>query len=342
MEELVKQSANSMPSLLENLDWIIGIFLAFSISLFGLVKRMSESTRTNVTLLVLGLFAFAALRDRQATQSLRAVVDDLHANNTALLNSEGILADRAKTGIERVLAQNVHYDWLSEIRKSTNVTIAKLELNFTDNPEYYSAFEMILAKGGSVTLVLADPRSPAMWLRYMEESKADDATSNGKEEETAWIRGLEDLAEETYRLFQWRVRLLKQGQDVSKLSIRVFPGYPTQAFYKFDAALYVHDYPYLRRGFHSPAFQFNNPETPAYRFLKGCLDEVVSASVPLEAAYADIWKQYKAGQLSDQTVSGSRIAIDKPEGLQKPPSEQPLSDKAPATPTRPGEKTSKP
>jgi hypothetical protein len=316
--------------LVENLDWIIGIFLAFSISLFGLVKRMSESTRTNVTLLVLGLFAFAALRDRQATQSLRAVVDDLHANNTALLNSEGILADRAKTGIERVLAQNVHYDWLSEIRKATNVTIAKLELNFTDNPEYYSAFEQILAKGGSVTLVLADPRSPAMWLRYMEESKAD-ASSNGKEEETAWIRGLEDLAEEAYRLFQWRVRLLKQGQDVSKLSIRVFPGCPTQAFYKFDAALYVHDYPYLRRGFHSPAFLFNNPETPAYKFLKGCLDEVVEASVPLENAYADIWKQYKAGQLSDQAVAGARLVINKPEGVSKPPSEVPLTENGPDT-----------
>ncbi len=341
MDELVKQSANNVPMVVENLDWIIGIFLAFSISLFGLVKRMSESTRTNVTLLVLGLFAFAALRDRQATQSLRAVVDDLHANNMALLNSEGILADRSKTGIERVLSQNVHYDWLSEIRKATNVTIAKLELNFTDNPEYYSAFEMILAKGGSVTLVLADPRSPAMWLRYMEESKAENPSA-ANEEETEWIRGLEDLAEESYRLFQWRVRLLKQGQDVSKLSIRVFPNYPTQAFYKFDASLYVHDYPYLRRGFSAPAFLFNNPQTPTYKFLKGCLDEVVASSVPLEAAYADIWKQYKAGQLSDQVVSGARIAIAKPEGLQKPPVEQPLSDKAPDSTVKRSGKVSTP
>lgn len=328
MDEFLKQSANNVPFLVENLDWIIGIILALSLPILGLIKRMSESSRMNVTLMVLGLFAFAALRDRQATQALRAIVDDLHTNNTALLNSEGILADRSKTGIERVLAQNVHYDWLSEIRKSTNVTIAKLELNFTDNPEYYSAFEQILAKGGSVTLVLADPRSPAMWLRYMEESKAENA-STANEEETEWIRGLEDLAEESYRLFQWRARLLKQGQDVSKLSIRVFPNYPTQAFYKFDAALFVHDYPYLRRGFHSPAFLFNNPETPTYKFLKGCLDEVVASSTPLENAYADIWKQYKAGQLSDQTVGGTRIAINKPEGVSRPPAEQPLSDKAP-------------
>src|SRR3972149_11717499 len=225
MEDILKQSANNVPAVVENLDWIIGIFLAFSIAILGLVKRMSETTRTNVALLVLGLFAVAALRDRQATQSLRAVVDDLHANNTALLNSEGILADRAKTGIERVRTQNVHYDWLSEIRKATNVTIAKLELNFTDNPEYYAAFEQILAKGGSVTIVLADPRSPAMWLRYMEEAKAD-GSSVGKEEETEWIRGLEDLAEETYRLFQWRLRLVKQGQDVGKPSLRGFPNYP--------------------------------------------------------------------------------------------------------------------
>ncbi|HEU4437541.1 MAG TPA: hypothetical protein VFR89_08750, partial [candidate division Zixibacteria bacterium] len=246
-----------------------------------------------------------------------------------------------KTGIERVLAQNVHYDWLTEIRKSTNVTIAKLELNFTDNPEYYSAFEMILAKGGSVTLVLADPRSPAMWLRYMEESKAD-ITSNGKEEETAWIRGLEGLAEETYRLFQWRMRLIKQGQDVSKLSIRVFPGYPTQAFYKFDASLYVHDYPYLRRGFNSPAFRFEKPETPTYKFLKGCLDEVVAASVSLENAYSDIWKQYKAGQLSDQAVTGARLVINKPEGLSKPPAEIPLTEKAPDTTSKKSGKVSTP
>ena len=192
-----------------------------------------------------------------------------------------------------------------------------------------------------MTLVLADPRSPAMWLRYMEESKAD-ATSNGKEEETAWIRGLEDLAEESYRLFQWRVRLLKQGQDVSKLSIRVFPHYPTHAFYKFDGALYVHHYPFLRRGFHAPAFQFNNPETPTYKFLKGCLDEVVAASVPLENAYSDIWKQYKAGELSDQAVAGARIAINKPEGVQKPPAEIPLSNKAPDTTAKKSSKATTP
>jgi hypothetical protein len=328
MDEVLKQSAHNLPSVVENLDWIIGIVLAFSVALFGLVKRMSESTRTNITLLVLGLFAVAALRDRQANDSLRAVVDDLHSNNLVLLNSEGILADRAKTGIERVLGQNVHFDWLSEIRKATNVVIAKLELNFTDNPEYYSAFEQILSKGGSVTIVLSDPRSPAMWLRYMEEAGPDEV-SNGKEEETAWIRGLEDLAEEAHRLFQWRVRLLKQGQDVSKLSLKVFPHFPTHAFYKFDGSLYVHHYPYLRRGFHAPAFQFNKPETPTYRFLKGCLDEVVAASISLEEAYSDIWKQYKNGQLSDQTVLASKINIDKPAEAQKNSAQQPLSEKTP-------------
>ena len=341
MEELVKQSATNVPAVIENLDWIVGIFLAFSIGLLGFAKHISDRTRTNITLLVLGLFAVAALRDRHASQALRTVVDELHKNNLALLNSEGILADRAQTGIERVLPQNAYYDWLSEIRKATNITIAKLELNFTDNPEYYSAFEQILAKGGSVTIVLSDPRSAAMWLRYMEESKAD-MTSNGKEEETAWIRGLEDLAEETYRLFQWRVRLLKQGQDVSKLSIRVFPHYPTHAFYKFDRALYVHHYPYLRRGFHAPAFLFDNPETPTYKFLKGCLEEVIAASSPLETAFADIWKQYKAGQLSDQTVSASRIAINKPEEVQKIPTEQPLSGKPPDTTAKRGGKISTP
>lgn len=341
MDEIIKQSATNVPAVVENLDWIIGIVLAFSIAFFGLVKRMSESTRTNVTLMVLGLFAVAALRDRQATQSLRKVVDDLHANNVALLNSEGILADRSSTGIERVLNQNVHYDWLSEIRKATNVTIAKLELNFTDNPEYYSAFEQILAKGGSVTIVLSDPRSAAMWLRYMEESKAETA-SDGKEEETAWIRGLEGLAEEVYRLFQWRVRLVKQGQDISKLSLRVFPHYPTQAFYKFDGALYVYNYPYLRRGFHAPAFLFDNPETPTYKFLKGCLEEVLAASSPLDGAFSDIWKQYQNGQLSDQAVSASHIAITKNEEPHKNPVEQPLSQKTPDTTLKRGGKVSPP
>jgi hypothetical protein len=294
--------------ILLDLDWIITIVLSVVVAILSLFQKVPNEVLATTTLMVLGMLGFGALRDRFVSKETKALLEELKASNIAALYSEGILADRAKTGIERVISQTVHFDWLSEIQGATNVAIVKLKLNFTHDPEYYAAFVKILDKGGSVTIVLSDPRSPAMWLRYKEEPNPLWAPGISTQE-TAWIRGLEELAEEAYRLSQWKSRLIKEGKDVSKLVIKVFPHYPTHAFYKFDNKIYVYHYPYLERGFHAPAFLFSNPATDTHRFLIRCINSIIDNSLPLETEIEDIWGRYQRGAFSDQEVAKAEILV---------------------------------
>ena len=290
-----------------DLDWVLVIIAAVIVSALQILGEISITMVTSTTLLVLGVLAFSALRDRYASRRLRNTVDQLRASNVTALYSEGLLSDRMRTGIERVIARTVDFDWLPEILNARNVTIAKLKLNFTENTSYYRAFEGVLDKDGSVTIVMADPRSPAMWLRYMEEPSG--ASVETQSFETVWVKGLEELAAELSRLNAWRERLLQEGRDVKRLSIRVCAHYPTHAFYRFDNRLYVYHYPYLERGYEAPAFLFTNPNTDTHKFLSRCIASVVGSSLPLENEIDDIQQKYRDGLLSDERVRESRITI---------------------------------
>ncbi len=299
--------------ILIDLDWIITIVLSVVIAILSLLQKVPYEVLATTTLLVLGMLGFGALRDRFVSKETKKLLEELKASNIAALYNEGILSDRAKTGIERVIPQTVHFDWLTEIQGATNVTIAKLKLNFTHDPSYYAAFEKVLEKSGSVTIVLSDPRSPAMWLRYREEPNPL-WTPDIPTAETAWIRGLEELSEEAYRLSQWKSRLTKDGKDVSKLVIRIFPHYPTHAFYRFDNKIYVYHYPYLERGFHAPTFLFSNSATDTHHFLARCINSIVNNSLPLDAEIEDIWRRYQSGGFSDQEVAKAEILYRKRKG----------------------------
>jgi len=294
--------------IIEYIDWLVLLILALFIVILGLLSNINEKVVMTVTLLLLEILAIGAIRDRYTSKKFRKTLDELKNSNIATLFSEGILLDRAQTGIERVISQTVHYDWLSEIVLSTNVTIAKLKLNFTNDPAYYDAFEKILEKGGSVTIVLADPRSVAVWLRYKEEPNPN-WTPKSPTQETAWIRGMEELAEESYRLIQWKNKLSDEKKIINKLVIKIFPHYPTHAFYKFDNKLFVYHYPFMERGFHAPAFLFTNPNTVTYQFLLRCLNSIITAAIPLEEEYNDIWNQCQSGLLSDKEVANAKIIV---------------------------------
>src|SRR6185503_15363235 len=176
-------------------------------------------------------------------------------------------------------------------------------------PRYYEAFERILSKGGSVTLVMADPRSPAMWLRYREEPNPLWPAPNPSADATAWLKGLEELAGEAKRLDDWRIDLRRRGVNTAKLRIRVFPHYPSHAFYIFDDRIFLYTYPYGERGFHSPAYLYTNPNTPTHKFLLRCAADIVTASTPLDSVAGDIWRRYQSGDLTDQKVAASSLRI---------------------------------
>ena len=218
-----------------------------------------------------------------------------------------VFKQREFSGLQQISPNAVDHDWLDDIRKSKDITIAKLKINFTDNPSYFLALEDVLQRDGSVTLIMADPRSPAMWLRYMEEPSG--VAPKEHVTETAWKQGLEELAEILDRFDTWRRKLVKEGCPVHKLTIAVFPHYPTHAYYKFDSNLYVFHYPYRKRGFHGPLFLFADPTADVYRFLNDCLRGVINASESLEKVIIDIRREYKAGKLSDQEVAKFEIGM---------------------------------
>jgi hypothetical protein len=146
-----------------------------------------------------------------------------------------------------------------------------------------------------------------MWLRYMEEPTS--LLTSSRPGEVAWVSGLEDLAKGLYQLNNWKQRLLQEGRDVGKLSIRVASHYPAQALYKFDNAIYVHSFPYRQRGFYAPAFLFTDPKTSVHQFLCRCIQSSLDASTPLEDSIDDIWKKYCSKLFSDQQVLKSQIVI---------------------------------
>jgi hypothetical protein len=289
--------------LVDYLDWIITITLAVVVSIAGLNDALSPQVLTSATLFILGAFAFAAIRDRAAAGSLKREIERLPDTIKAAVVDD-VLSNGARTaGLVGVYSQTVHHDWLPDIRGALRVTIAKLKLNFTEDPDYFIAFEDVLRRGGYVTIVMSDPRSPAMWLRYKDEPHSVAAQS-----ETAWALGLEEIAAEVERLQAWQERLVSRGIKTDKLRIALFPHYPTHAFYRFDDKLYVFHYPYMARGFHAPAFLFANPGAAPHRFLLNCLDNVIDAAIPLTAKIADdVSGRSKHGLMSDAVVTASEI-----------------------------------
>ena len=289
------------------LDWLVTIGLAATVSALGLQQNASAQTVSSATLLVLGAFAIASIRDRATARMLKKGIESLPASVQFALADSKLLDDSQKTGLSRIFPQTVNHNWIPAIGSARQVSIAKLKLNFTEDPEYFFAFEEVLARGGSVSIVLSDPRSPAMWLRYLEEprGKTDQVAS-----ETAWILGLEELAVEISRLNNWRKRMLHEGVDAQQLYVGLFPHYPTHAFYRFDDDLYVFHYPYMARGFHAPAFLFNDPTTQTHSFLLRCNASVIDASIELnDEVAADVSARHGSGALSDLIVDKSEVRV---------------------------------
>lgn len=161
-----------------------------------------------------------------------------------------------------------------------------------------------------MTLVMADPRSSAMWVRYREEPNPLWSTPDKSAQMTAWTGGLEELAGQAKKLSTWESNLRSRGIDTRKLRILVSPCYPSHAFYVFDNRIYVYSYPYGERGFHGPAYLYTNPKTDTHSFLSRCANNIVTAATPLNQAIADIWKTYESGDLSDARFARSLIRIE--------------------------------
>lgn len=295
--------ANFARKVMEQLEWAITVVIAVVTSILGLLAIAPEDIVLSATLLILATFALGAIRDRSAVGALRQAMKTLPRQIVDILADESPARELREMGLDQVLLQTVHYNWIEDIRRSHEVTIAKLKLNFTEDPDYLAAFESVLRRGGKVRLILSDPRSPALWLRHMEEPRT---TRNS---ETAWTTGPGVLAAEVAQLNAWRSRL---GDYVfnGSLYIGLSQNYPSQAFYCFDDRVYCFSYPYMVRGFHSPAFIFKDQDSPLVRFMRDCCELVVADSIELTDEIAsDVMRKYNAGKLSAAAVSRSELKI---------------------------------
>jgi hypothetical protein len=293
-----------------NIDWAIAVVVAVVVAVLGLLGGVQPAVLSSATLFVLGVIAVGAIQDRMNARELRVRIDAIPAAISARTEESTVVQDARRTGLARLLDQVVDYNWLDEIENARTIEIFKIRCNFIENPRYVEAFEEVIARGGSITLVLSDPRAMAMWLRYTEEPKlaGRGAVDDEPLAETAWVNGLEELAVHVARLHAWRSRLVRSGIRLDQLRIGLFPNYPTMAYLRFDDRLFVYSYPYLARGFHTPAMLFDSAQGSAHLSLLRCQQRVVRDRIEIDDDVAgDIANRLRAGTFSDRVVRRSEL-----------------------------------
>lgn len=209
-----------------------------------------------------------------------------------------VVRDQAETGIQRVFHPADQVDWLDCIEGSTVVTLVGVRLKFIKKREYREALKKVLQKeGGEVTLITSDPRSLGMWLRYNDEPHSLNWTSK----QELWDEGLEEIAGIQIFLDRWKQDLKNSGQDVSRLTLKIFPHYPTYAISVFDDKLFVYHFPYMEPGNRAPSFLFKKSSNVG-EFLSSCLNRITNDSILLENAITEIRTLYEAGEFKDAKV----------------------------------------
>ncbi|GAA1799737.1 hypothetical protein GCM10009682_21720 [Luedemannella flava] len=288
------------------LDWIITVALAVGVSILGLVDGVSTKTVLTTTLLVLGVFAVGWMRDRVAADQLRKDLKNLPQAVHNALTGNQLLNQARVIGLSAVYPNAIDKNWLPEIEAAREVRIVKLKLNLTENPDYLQALCAVLRRGGKVTVVMGDPRAPAIWLRYKEEPHGLPGERNT---ETAWINGLAELAVEVARLESWRQKLLLVAAHPNQVYIGLSTAYPTHAYYCFDSTTYVYHYAYMARGYYSPMFVFDEHTAQHSLVAQGCA-ALIGDSITLSSKVAaDIARKLAAGAFADARVNSSTITV---------------------------------
>ena len=280
-----------------NLDWFIAILLSFVFSILGIFGLFSTNVIFATTLLVLAILSASALRDRFTLEKRASEVSELVTIGSNMLQSNQLLSDGISTGISRVFPRAHYFNWIPYINEAKHVTIVSIKHAYFLWGTYTEALEALLERGGTVTLVIGDPRSSRLWLRYQEE-RTDLYSSPGWDE---------DLAKISRRLYEWRQSMSHKGHEFSRLLIKVFHNYPTGAFFKFDDRIFTYHYYYLQQGYDAPMFLFSDPKTSIYQFLNQCIESLVSSSVLLGDVIDDIWEKYEDRYFSDENILQSEI-----------------------------------
>jgi hypothetical protein len=282
-------------TIVANLDWFTAILLSLVFSILGIVGWFPPNVIFAATLLVLSILSISAIRDRFTLGEGKNAISEL-------VKRHKLLTDASDTGISRVFSSSVNFDWSEYIQAANHVTIVSIKHHrfIWKGDKLREALQEVLKRGGTVTLVMADPRSPRLWLRFQEE-RTPKRTRSGE---------AEDLARVSYNLYEWKQLLIDEGYDCSKFLLLLFQNYPTQAFYKFDDKIFSYTYLYRELGYDAPMFLFTDPEKQAYKFFNRCIQNVIKDAIPLEEVIDDIRDKSKDHYFSDEQVLQSEIVAD--------------------------------
>jgi hypothetical protein len=237
-------------------------------------------------------------------EDINQVREDVTKLRDDVMEKFEIVDDAATTGLRHIFFPAK--EWTPDLTGRSKVVIAGLRVRFVrESEEFRRHCSEILDRHGEVTLVMADPRSDPMWLRYREEPLPPPLGPDP----VGQAHALEELASVLSMAYNWRQnREMKEKKDVSRFVLKVASNYPSHAYYLLDDELYVYHYPFKARGLDGPLFQFATT-TETGKFLCSCLDRVVREAAPLnEATYQDIEDWHRNGRLSDRAVFASTSA----------------------------------
>ncbi|MFI7455340.1 hypothetical protein ACIBQX_48300 [Nonomuraea sp. NPDC049714] len=281
----------------DNYDWASTAFLVVFVAIIKIFGWASDDVVTAAVLLALGGILVVLARNRSIVEGLGVALASLREATTSLsarvdkANNSQIIAEAANVGLERILPHTSNYDWGAEIGSSTEVVILRIRLELDECLHLLEDFNKVLARPGKITIVIHDPRAPAMQLQYREEVG----------ERAGWAGRIKDLANEVVMLHDWERGLMEEQRK--RLTIKLAQHYPVQAYIKADERIYTYSYSYRHRGFRGPAFQFGDTSTKPYQFLDSCMRTIVDSAVLLtDYEVEDIIRKDSDGAFEDQFI----------------------------------------
>lgn len=201
-----------------------------------------------------------------------------------------ILEDSVQSGLLRIFLPGYTPDWHERIERASKITMFGITLRLLENRGIIELLTRKVNEGHTVTLVLCDPRSVTLLIRYWKDEP--------RALPSDWPGGLVHQAQHIEKLHNWR----KDLQRPSNLNLKLFQGYPSMAIFCFDEELYYYSYPYRARGIHGPVFVFHR-NSPISNSLKKTLQQISDDSIDLsDTEVGDIREKRVNGDFGDEAI----------------------------------------
>lgn len=249
-----------------------------------------------IAVFYLGSF-LGALRDELLPAAVTAIVGyvilSLHNVEKALTETSPLVADMQGTGLRRITSSAAVWSPPEGFRDFAAVG---MRIRFLQEKAFLDRLEGALRRGGTVTLVMADPRSPQVWARYRDEPLP---APYGRET-VGEANQMANLANLLCIAHGWAGGLKPALRK--RLTLKVFQHYPVAAYYKVDDEVCTYHYPYRTRGLDGPVYH-HGTDSKLGKHLVSCLEKVVDQALVFDETQFEDLKEWQAGgRLNDNMI----------------------------------------